>query len=148
MSLHPERLVRKVLVTMDRICSRREDPKPSLLELSSKVRAPRRAAPPASCRAPPCRREAPATVAPVASTHLQPVTLLPPPLSKTAPLSQAYGAFREALVRYEREMLKAFGFITHVHHPHKQMLNYCQVIRVEQADPALMQEAWNIVNDR
>jgi hypothetical protein len=36
-SQHPEKLVRKVLVTVDRICSRREDAKPSLLELSSKV---------------------------------------------------------------------------------------------------------------
>jgi hypothetical protein len=45
-------------------------------------------------------------------------------------------------------MLRAFGFITHVHHPHKQMLNYCQVIRADQAHHALMQEAWSIVNDR
>jgi hypothetical protein len=39
-SQHPEKLVRKVLVTVDRICSRREDPKPSLLEPTQKVRAP------------------------------------------------------------------------------------------------------------
>ena len=37
-SQHPEKLVRKVLITMDRICSRREDPKPSLLEPAHKVR--------------------------------------------------------------------------------------------------------------
>jgi hypothetical protein len=72
--------------------------------------------------------------------HSQPVKPSPPP--------QGYAAFRDALVRYEREMLRAFGFITHVHHPHKQMLNYCQVIRADQAHHDLMQEAWNIVNDR
>ena len=74
--------------------------------------------------------------------------VLPAPFPLQQPLHQAYAAFRDAVVRYEREMLKAFGFITHVHHPHKQTLNYCQVIRADQAHPALMQEAWNIVNDR
>ena len=38
-SQHPEKLVRKVLVTVDRICSRREDAKPSLLEPTQKVGA-------------------------------------------------------------------------------------------------------------
>jgi hypothetical protein len=60
-------------------------------------------------------------------------------------------------------MLKAFGFITHVEHPHKQMLNFCQLLKVDAAElkllasenisppskaPAFMQEVWNVANDR
>jgi len=42
-------------------------------------------------------------------------------------LFQDYLLFKEACIRYEREMLRSFGFITHVEHPHKLLLNYCQV---------------------
>lgn len=71
--------------------------------------------------------------------------------------------FRRSLIRYELEMLKAFGFITHVEHPHKQMLNFCQLLKVDAAElkllasenisapskaPAFMQEVWNVANDR
>lgn len=52
-------------------------------------------------------------------------------------------------------MLKAFGFITHVEHPHKLLLNYLQIIgldvgmdRDEAEFPGFVQEAWNIANDR
>jgi hypothetical protein len=56
------------------------------------------------------------------------------------------------------EMLKAFGFITHVEHPHKLLLNYCQVLGLDDAGsqgpdqepncPEFLQEAWNVANDR
>jgi hypothetical protein len=55
-------------------------------------------------------------------------------------------------------MLKAFGFITHVEHPHKLLLNYCQVLGLDDAGsqaqgqepscPQFLQEAWNVANDR
>lgn len=63
--------------------------------------------------------------------------------------------FRRSLIRYEIEMLKAFGFITHVEHPHKLLLNYVQLLGLalgqDQEDaqfPGFVQEAWNIANDR
>ncbi|WIA18964.1 hypothetical protein OEZ85_003633 [Tetradesmus obliquus] len=66
--------------------------------------------------------------------------------------------FRRSLIRYELEMLKAFGFVAHVEHPHKLLLNYCQVLGLdapaaslepEQAPscPEFLQEAWNVAND-
>lgn len=52
-------------------------------------------------------------------------------------------------------MLKAFGFITHVEHPHKLMLNYLQILGLalgvdtnEPEFPGFVQEAWNVANDR
>lgn len=49
-------------------------------------------------------------------------------------------------------MLKAFGFITHVEHPHKLLLNVCQVLLLDQVQepgaPNFLQEAWNVANDR
>jgi hypothetical protein len=64
-------------------------------------------------------------------------------------LLQEYHSFQEACIKYEREMLKVFGFVTHVEHPHKMMLNYCQILGLEPAKfPGLMQEAWSLLNDR
>jgi hypothetical protein len=31
-------------------------------------------------------------------------------------------------VRAERHMLRAFGFVLHVEHPHRFVLNYCQIL--------------------
>ncbi|KAF8064553.1 AVT1D [Scenedesmus sp. PABB004] len=68
--------------------------------------------------------------------------------------------FRRSLIRYELEMLKAFGFITHVVHPHKMLLNFCQAMGFgiitgapgepgvgEMAVPGFLQEALNVAND-
>lgn len=60
---------------------------------------------------------------------------------------QDFQQFKEAVVRYEREMLRMFGFITHVEHPHKLVLNYCQLLRVDTAHPDLVREAWALLND-
>lgn len=49
------------------------------------------------------------------------------------------------LIRTERHLLKEMGFICHVEHPHKFILNY--LLQLE-APPELMQEAWNLANDR
>ncbi len=64
------------------------------------------------------------------------------------PAPQDYNTFKEACIRYERDMLKSLGFITHVEHPHKLLLNYCQVMKVDKAAPELVQEAWSVANDR
>jgi hypothetical protein len=37
------------------------------------------------------------------------------------------------------------GFICHVEHPHKFIINYLLQL---QAPPEMMQEAWNLANDR
>ncbi len=46
---------------------------------------------------------------------------------------------------YERELLKAFGFIVHAEHPHNFVINYVHFLG---AGKELMQLAWNILNDR
>lgn len=70
-------------------------------------------------------------------------------------LMQEAEEFRRSLIRYEMEMLKVFGFITHVEHPHKLLLNYIQILGLakgmehdESEFPGFVQEAWNIANDR
>ena len=48
-------------------------------------------------------------------------------------------------------MLRAFGFIVHVEHPHKLVLNHLHLMLRgddEQHPHPLMQEAWNLTNDR
>jgi len=51
---------------------------------------------------------------------------------------------KNALIRLERDMLRAFGFIVHVEHPHKLVLNHLHVMGAT----ALHQEAWSLANDR
>ena len=43
-------------------------------------------------------------------------------------------------------MLRELGFILHVDHPHKTVLNYLSNAILDAED--LMQEAWNLTNDR
>ena len=50
------------------------------------------------------------------------------------------------MIRVERLMLRAFGFIMHVDHPHKLVLSHLNAIL--KADARLMQEAWSLTNDR
>lgn len=60
------------------------------------------------------------------------------------------------MIRYEAEMLRAFGFIMNVEHPHRLLCNYCQVLFMPFSDVPdkkefvvnFIQEAWNIANDR
>ena len=57
------------------------------------------------------------------------------------------------LIRVERMILRAFGFIVHVEHPHKLVLNHLFVMikdlqSSEEGPHPLMQDAWNLCNDR
>jgi hypothetical protein len=53
-------------------------------------------------------------------------------------------------------MLKAFGFIMNVEHPHRLLCNYCQIMftpYISNEDKApfvqnFIQQAWNVANDR
>ena len=58
---------------------------------------------------------------------------------------QAYSEKKVHLVKAEKMILTQLGFILHVDHPHKDMLNYLHYL---QASPSLMQVAWNLTNDR
>lgn len=53
--------------------------------------------------------------------------------------------FKKELVHVERHLLRTFGFVLHVDHPHKFVLNYLNILK---AGAALKQEAWNLANDR
>ena len=55
--------------------------------------------------------------------------------------------WKSDVITLERLILRAFGFILHVEHPHKFVLNY--LVFLEQHDQAgLLQQAWNLANDR
>eukprot|EP00976_Prorocentrum_cordatum_P063533 1177121-Prorocentrum_minimum.AAC.6 len=58
---------------------------------------------------------------------------------------QRYDHLKHDLIKNERLLLREFGFIVHVEHPHKFVLNYLQMMGMGQE---LMQEAWSLVNDR
>ena len=59
---------------------------------------------------------------------------------------QRYAAAKKHLVDTERVMLRELGFILHVDHPHKTVLNYLSSAILDAEE--LMQEAWNLTNDR
>jgi hypothetical protein len=41
---------------------------------------------------------------------------------------QRYEEQKQQAVKAERHMLRAFGFVLHVEHPHRFVLNYCQML--------------------
>ncbi len=69
---------------------------------------------------------------------------------------QEYERARQHLIKYERLLLKEFGFVTMVEHPHKFVFNLIEMVAKrgsEQILPGhpchpLLQEAWNLLNDR
>ncbi|CAL8470177.1 g9719 [Coccomyxa elongata] len=65
--------------------------------------------------------------------------------------SDRYVEMKHDLVRIERLMLREFGFIVHVEHPHKLVLNHLQMMldvhQDQELKNTLMQEAWNLTND-
>ncbi|PSC71895.1 cyclin-L1-1-like [Micractinium conductrix] len=65
------------------------------------------------------------------------------------PYSQKYEELKQLTVQAERYMLRAFGFVVHVEHPHRFILNYCQMLMKpsDERQHALQQEAWNMAND-
>ena len=52
---------------------------------------------------------------------------------------------KQRMFTVESHMLRAFGFVGHVEHPHKFVLSL--LIMMEQG-PQLQQEAWSLANDR
>lgn len=125
-SKHPRELQEKVMVTLDRCTARREMPdaaKLPVLEPGTKVGTQRGFGRPAvrCCCAADTGPRVPC------SPSQQPHSVLSPPGPAVLhTLTQEYEEFRRSLIRYETEMLKAFGFITNLEHPHRLILNYIQ----------------------
>ena len=65
---------------------------------------------------------------------------------------QKYTAMKDGIVKMERVMLREFGFIVHVDHPHKLVLNHVNLLHKDVRETALktrlMQEAFSLTNDR
>lgn len=59
---------------------------------------------------------------------------------------QEYAIRKQELIDVERHLLRTFGFVLHVDHPHKFVLNYLNIFL--KADQTLKQEAWSLANDR
>jgi len=62
--------------------------------------------------------------------------------------SNRYTAYKDYLIKAEREILKELGFILYTEHPHKLILNYVKLLTAD--DPTLKklsQYAWNFIND-
>lgn len=64
--------------------------------------------------------------------------------TKSFPALQRFEHLKQDVFRVEKSMLRAFGFVTHVEHPHKFVLSLLQILEVS----SLLQEAWNLTNDR
>lgn len=60
------------------------------------------------------------------------------------PFSQRYDALKTEVVRAERHMLRAFGFVVHVEHPHRFVLTFGQLLGLSKE---VLQEGWNLAND-
>jgi hypothetical protein len=67
------------------------------------------------------------------------------PMEALEPLSRLYEEMKTDLIRTERHLLKEMGFICHVEHPHKFILQYLDQLLVE--DAKVRQEAWSLAND-
>ena len=62
--------------------------------------------------------------------------------------SNRFTAYKERLIRAERELLKELGFILYTEHPHKFILNYCKLLTLDETTlKRLAQYAWNFIND-
>ena len=81
---------------------------------------------------------------------------LPAAVAHRAACPQEYDRAKVQLVKHERLLLKEFGFVTMVEHPHKFVFNLIEMVAKlggEQILPGhpchpLLQEAWNLLNDR
>ena len=58
---------------------------------------------------------------------------------------QEYTGAKDTVIRYERELLRAFAFIVHAVHPHSFVITYVNALGGEKE---LTQLAWNVLNDR
>ncbi len=60
-------------------------------------------------------------------------------------LRQERMKMQERVFSTEAVMLRAFGFVLHVEHPHKFVLSLLLLLGL---DGPILQEAWNLTNDR
>eukprot|EP00798_Chlamydomonas_sp_ICE-L_P010693 gene10693-12385_t len=67
-----------------------------------------------------------------------------PPPRVLEPGGREYNSAKDTIIRYERDMLRAFGFILHAEHPHKFVINYIHMLG---GSNELIQLAWNVLND-
>ena len=58
---------------------------------------------------------------------------LPPSCLPPTQTLQRYDVLKQEAVQTERHMLRAFGFVVHVEHPHRFILNYCQMVLFDTA---------------
>ncbi|CAM6126737.1 unnamed protein product [Calypogeia fissa] len=65
------------------------------------------------------------------------------PLDLLDQFSKKYEEMKTELITTERHLLKEMGFICHVEHPHKFVINYILQLNADQ----LMQDAWSMAND-
>ena len=62
--------------------------------------------------------------------------------------SERYSAYKDRLIKAEREILKELGFILYTEHPHKFIFNYVKLLVDNEVSlKKLSQYAWNFVND-
>jgi cyclin L len=65
-------------------------------------------------------------------------------LAPLDPYSRQYEDIKAEVVRLERHMLRALGFIVHVEHPHRFVLTFGQLLGLGRDT---LQEGWNLAND-
>lgn len=54
---------------------------------------------------------------------------------------------KEVIIRYERTLLRTFGFVLFMEHPHKFVTPYLHQLGLEK-DLRCMQLTWSVLNDR
>lgn len=61
------------------------------------------------------------------------------------PPAQVYSNAKDALVRLELQLMREFGFVMHVEHPHKFALS--AAMQLFDFKPDVLQQLWNLLND-
>lgn len=61
--------------------------------------------------------------------------------------TQDYVSRKEIIIRYERTLLRTFGFVLFMEHPHKFVTPFLFQLGVEK-DLRMMQLTWSVLNDR
>ncbi|CAD5223359.1 unnamed protein product [Bursaphelenchus okinawaensis] len=61
-------------------------------------------------------------------------------------LDKNYVELKNCVIKTERRLLNALGFVVHVHHPHKIIMSYCHILGLTDRRDILI-KAWNYMND-
>ncbi|KAG1653418.1 hypothetical protein FOA52_009127 [Chlamydomonas sp. UWO 241] len=69
------------------------------------------------------------------------------PMTVIEPGTKEYQAAKDTIIRYEREVLRTFGFIVHADHPHNYIINYVRLLLGDRDGARLMQLSWDVAND-